>query len=77
MIEKEQSEQDMSEYTLEQCLEQLQGTIEQLQGDSVSLEDSFSCYERGMRLVKACHEKIEAVEQKVYCINKAGGLDEF
>lgn len=67
----------MEEMNLEETFEKLQETVESLETDSISLEDSFAKYAEGMQLLKACHDKIDMVEKKVLSLNEAGGLDEF
>ena len=63
--------------SLEQILEQLDGTIEKLQSGEVSLEESFELYKKGMDYVKLCSETIEQVEKKVLMLNQEGKLDEL
>ena len=63
--------------SLEQILEQLDGTIEKLQSGDVSLEESFELYKKGMDYVKLCSETIEQVEKKVLMLNQEGTLDEL
>ena len=63
--------------SLEQILEQLDGTIEELQSGDVSLEESFELYKKGMDYVKLCSETIEQVEKKVLMLNQEGTLDEL
>lgn len=67
----------MEEMNLEETFKKLQETVESLEMDSISLEDSFTKYEEGMRLLKSCHDKIDMVEKKVLSLNEAGDLDEF
>ncbi len=67
----------MEELNLEETFKKLQETVESLETDSISLEDSFTQYEEGMRLLKSCHDKIDMVEKKVRSLNEAGDLDEF
>ncbi len=67
----------MEEMNLEETFKKLQETVESLETDSISLEDSFTKYEEGMRLLKSCHDKIDMVEKKVLSLNEAGDLDEF
>ena len=74
---EENNKLEIDVLTLEQTFERLQETIEQLEDPELSLEASFVTYEYGMNLLKACHEKIDAVEKKVLQINKAGELNEF
>ena len=67
----------MEELNLEETFKKLQETVESLETNSISLEDSFTKYEEGMRLLKSCHDKIDMVEKKVRSLNEAGDLDEF
>ena len=67
----------MEELNLGETFKKLQETVESLETDSISLEDSFTKYEEGMRLLKSCHDKIDMVEKKVRSLNEAGDLDEF
>ena len=59
MADKESAGQELS---IEDAFEKLEGIIGPL---DISLEDSFSYYEAGMRLVKQCGEKIDRVEKKI------------
>ena len=63
--------------SLEQILEQLDGTIEKLQSGDVSLEESFELYKKGIDYVKQCSETIDQVEKKVLMLNQEGTLDEL
>jgi exodeoxyribonuclease VII small subunit len=65
------------ELTIEQTFEKLEDTIAKLQGEDVSLEDSFKLYKEGMKLVKSCNDKIDKVEKQVLKLNENGELDEF
>ena len=37
-----------------------------------SLEDTFSLSESGIKMVKACNEKIERVEKKIQILSEEG-----
>ncbi len=63
--------------TLEESMERLETILDTLEGDDISLEDSFAFYEKGMKLVQSCREKIDTVEKKILIMNGDGGLDEF
>ena len=47
------------EMTIEETFDELDELIDLLESGSGSLEDAFRRYERGMKLVKSCNEKIE------------------
>lgn len=70
-------ETSLEEMTLEQGLQQIEEILDAMEGEDVSLEDSFTLYRQGMERLKRCNELIEGVEQKVMMINKEGNLQEF
>ncbi|MGN0159357.1 MAG: exodeoxyribonuclease VII small subunit [Brotaphodocola sp.] len=51
--------------TIEQTFAELDEIMEKLESADTSLEESFACYEAGMKLVKACGEKIDQVEKQM------------
>lgn len=65
------------EISLEEAFTRLQETIENLEKDDITLEQSFREYQKGMLLVKKCNEIIDKVEKKVLVLNEDGGTDEF
>ena len=54
--------------SIEKNFEELGKIIEMMYNDEVSLEDSFKLYEKGMKLVKQCNDKIDKVEKKINII---------
>lgn len=67
----------MTEQTLEQVFEQLDEVVEKLEGESVSLEESFQLYHKGMDLLKICNDKIDTVEKKMMILDENGEQHEF
>lgn len=65
------------EMTLEQMFEKLEESIEMLEQEDISLEDSFKIYREGMKLIQTCNEKIDKVEKEVLKLSENGELDEF
>ena len=65
------------ELTLEEAFEKLEETIEKLQAEDITLEDSFTEYKQGMEILKYCSDKIDRVEKKVLKIEGNGELNEF
>ena len=65
------------EISLEEAFTRLQETIENLEKNDITLEQSFQEYQKGMLLVKKCNEIIDKVEKKVLVLNEDGGTDEF
>lgn len=72
-IQKEQLET----MSLEEALEQLDATLEELQKKDISLEQSFALYQNGMEYVKHCSQVIDQVEKKVLVLNEEGALHEL
>jgi exodeoxyribonuclease VII small subunit len=62
---------------LEDSLKQLEKVITKLEGEDISLEDSFKEYQKGMELVKLCHATIDKIEKEVQVIAEGGELVEF
>lgn len=62
------------EKSIEQTFEELNQIIEKLESADTSLEESFACYEAGMKLVKACGEKIDQVEKQMIVLQ--GGAED-
>ncbi len=60
--------------TIEQIFEELDQILEKLEAPGTTLEESFVYYETGMKLVKACGEKIDKVEKRIMILQ--GGEDE-
>jgi len=65
------------EQTLDQSFEKLEGMIGKLEQEDIPLEESFKLYKEGMKLIKACNDKIDKVEKEVLKLNENGELDEF
>ena len=72
----EQSE-EKKELTIEESFDELDRMVERLEGEELSLEESFRLYESGMKLLKSVSEKVYQVEQKIRLINEEGEVSEF
>ena len=64
-------------FNLEEAFAKLEETVEVLEREDISLEESFKEYQKGMELLKKCSETIDRVEKKVLILNENGSLDEF
>lgn len=60
------------EKTIEETFEELEELLKRLESGELSLEESFRCYEAGMKLVKSCNEKIDKVEKKIMVLEENG-----
>ncbi|MEG0805562.1 MAG: exodeoxyribonuclease VII small subunit [Lachnospiraceae bacterium] len=64
-------------HTLEDTLNQVSEIITQLEDKEITLEDSFSLYERGIKKIKECNDEIDKVEKKMLVLNAQGELEEY
>lgn len=61
--------------SIEQTFEELDQVLEKLESSNITLEESFACYEVGMKLVKTCTEKIDKVEKQMIILQGGGETD--
>jgi exodeoxyribonuclease VII small subunit len=67
----------VAEQTLETVFEQLDEIVGKLEGENVSLEESFQLYHNGVDLLKVCNEKIDTIEKKMLILDENGEQHEF
>ena len=67
----------MTEQSLETVFEQLEEIVGKLEGENVSLEESFQLYHNGVDLLKVCNEKIDTIEKKMLILDENGEQHEF
>lgn len=61
----------------ETSLAELQGLVERLESGELSLEDSLTAFEQGIRLTRDCQSALAQAEQKVQqLLERDGGLAE-
>lgn len=70
-------EEKKEAYSIEETFEELDKLLKCLEGDELTLEESFETYAKGLSLVKQCREKIDEVEKKVLVLEESGELHEF
>ncbi len=63
------------EITLEEGFGEIEAMIKQLENSDISLEEAFITYEKGMKKLKECNDKIDLVEKKMLVLNEQGQLD--
>ena len=61
--------------SIEETFARLDELLEKLEASDTSLEESFACYEAGMKLVKACSDKIDKVEKQMMILQ--GGEEAY
>lgn len=60
----------MERISFEEALKKLESIVSKLEEGSVSLEDSVSLYEEGMKLSKHCSEILEKAELRIEKVNQ-------
>lgn len=67
----------MSDINIEQQFEELEAVLKKMDDPSLSLEESFEAYKKGLELLKQAGETIDRVEKKVLVLKEEGGFDEL
>ncbi|MBE5966325.1 MAG: exodeoxyribonuclease VII small subunit [Lachnospiraceae bacterium] len=62
---------------LEESFERLEQIMAELERPEVSLEDSFTLYQEGMKLLKLCNDSIDKVEKELIILGENGEPDEL
>ena len=63
--------------SLDQMFAQLDEVAGKMEGEEISLEESFELYSKGMNLLKQCSQAIDEVEKKVLVLDENGETHEF
>lgn len=58
------------EKSLETSFEEINEIINKLEQEDINLEDSFSLYQEGMKLLKNCNDTIDKVEKKLVILGE-------
>lgn len=69
--------EEIDKLTFEEMIDTLDTCVKSLEADDISLEDSFHIYEKGMKLVKECGDRIDKVEKKVLLLDEDGTTQEM
>ena len=77
MTEQESKTKTKKEPSLEELFENLDKIVSRLEGEEISLEESFQLYQKGMNLLKQCNTTIDTVEKKVQLLDENGETHEF
>ena len=77
IVAQVKEKEEWKQPTLEEAFLRLEEVTRALEDENISLEESFTVYQKGMELLKYCNESIDKVEKKVLVLNGEGKLDEF
>lgn len=65
----EKDKNEINNLSLEDTFAKIDIIMEQLQDDSVPLEESFGLYKNGMEMLSHCRDIIDEVEKKVQILS--------
>ncbi len=57
----------------EESLAELEQLVNQLEHGDITLEESLSCFERGVSLTRVCQKALQEAEQKVQILIEKNG----
>ena len=60
----------MKDISFEKALEKLEKIVEELEAGDLSLDDSLKKYEEGIKLVRACRQKLDKAKEKIEFLTK-------
>ena len=63
--------------TIEESFAKLDEMVRALESDEISLEDSFTLYEEGMKLLRDVNGRIDEVEKKIRKVKEDGTTEDF
>ena len=76
MAEKKKAEKP-EKMSIEESIDYLEEVIEKMEDPDISLEESFSLYEKGMKVLKEAAGAVDEVEKKVKLIDDEGQTEDF
>ena len=75
MSAKEKKEKEKP--SIEEAFEAIDGIIEKLEDEDISLEDAFKEFRAGMEMVKVCENAIDTIEKDVLQLTEEGEAEVF
>ena len=72
-----QGQQEEERPSLEELFSGLDKVIARMEGEDITLEESFSLYQNGMDMLRQCSGTIDAVEKKVQILDEDGEEHDF
>ena len=65
------------DFPLEEGFEKLEELLLAMEGEEISIEESFALFERGTALIHVMHDRLASLEGKVEQITAEGALEAF
>ena len=75
--EIQENRKESSPLSLEENMEQLKNVLQDLESGEHSLEESFSLYEKGIKLVRQANAQIDLVEKKIQVLKEDGSYGDL
>ncbi len=69
MVKKKQSG-DTQNLSFEQSMSELESLVENMEKGEMSLDESLSAFEEGIKLTRSCQKSLQEAEQKVEILMK-------
>ena len=69
-------ESDLSSFTFEEALAELESLVARLEEDELTLDESLALFERGQALAELCDGKLEAAALRVEQLTEHGEIVE-
>ena len=63
--------------SIEESFEYLDDVIDKMEDPDITLEESFSLYEKGMKVLRQAAGAVDEVEKKVRLIDDDGNVEDF
>jgi exodeoxyribonuclease VII small subunit len=67
------NDEPMSDF--ESAIAELDGIVKKMEEGDLTLEQSMALYERGLRLSRFCHARLEEAERRIEVLNERGQLE--
>jgi exodeoxyribonuclease VII small subunit len=65
---------DAERPSFEQLLKKLEGIVEKLESNELSLEEAIDAYQNGVTLAKEGHQRLAEAERKIEEVTRAGEI---
>lgn len=65
------------EMGLEERFAAIELILDQMEGENVTLDESFELYKKGMEQMKAANQALDQIEKAMLVMNESGELEEF
>ncbi|MFP6626525.1 MAG: exodeoxyribonuclease VII small subunit [Deltaproteobacteria bacterium] len=65
MATKKKTQEGKDAPTFEQSLVELEEIVAKLEGGDIALEESLEAFERGVKMVRGLHKRLDEVQEKI------------